>query len=69
MLFRSIDPAAWKAASGRRSSVPLGGGVGKIFHVGPLPVNAQLSACYDAVHPDTGASWQLRFRAQFMFPK
>jgi hypothetical protein len=30
----------WKAASGQQWTVPLGGGVGKIFHFGKLPVNA-----------------------------
>ena len=33
----------WKADSGQQWTVPLGGGVGKIFHLGKLPVNTQLS--------------------------
>jgi hypothetical protein len=59
----------WKAASGEKWTVPLGGGVGKIFHVGKLPVNTQLSAYSNVVHPDNGADWQLRFQVQLMFPK
>ena len=59
----------WKADSGQRWTVPLGGGVGKIFHLGKLPVNTQLSAYYNVVHPDNGANWQLRAQVQFMFPK
>ncbi|MBL8526252.1 MAG: hypothetical protein JNL68_01065 [Burkholderiales bacterium] len=59
------------AASGVLSLliVPLGGGVGKIFHIGKLPVNTQLSAYYNVVHPDDGANWQLRLQVQFLFPK
>ena len=59
----------WKADSGQRWTVPLGGGIGKIFHLGKLPVNTQLSAYYNVVHPDNGANWQLRAQVQFMFPK
>ncbi len=33
------------------------------------PVNTQLSAYYNVVHPDNGANWQLRAQVQFMFPK
>ena len=56
-------------ASGQRWTVPLGGGVGKIFHLGKLPVNAQISAYYNAVKPDFGANWQIRAQLQLMFPK
>ena len=47
----------------------IGGGVGKIFHLGRLPVNTQLSAYYNVVKPDNGANWQIRFQVQLMFPK
>lgn len=64
-----IATVNWKADSGQQWTVPLGGGVGKIFHLGRLPVNTQLSAYYNVVHPDYGANWQLRFQIQLMFPK
>ena len=59
----------WKADSGDQWTVPLGGGVGKIFHLGKLPVNTQLSAYYNVVTPDYGADWQIRAQVQLMFPK
>ncbi len=59
----------WKADSGQQWTVPLGGGIGKIFHFGRLPVNTSLQAYYNVVHPDNGANWQLRAQVQFMFPK
>jgi len=64
-----IITADWKANSSDRWTVPLGGGVGKIFHLGELPVNTQISAYYNAVRPNYGAEWTLRLQAQFMFPK
>ena len=59
----------WKADSGQRWVVPIGGGVGKIFHLGRLPVNTQLSGYYNVVRPDDGANWQIRAQVQLMFPK
>ena len=59
----------WKADSGNQWTVPLGGGVGKIFHLGKLPVNTQISAYYNVVRPDYGANWQIRAQVQLMFPK
>jgi len=64
-----IITADWKAESSQRWTVPVGGGVGKIFHLGRLPVNTQLSAYYNVVTPDNGANWQIRAQVQFMFPK
>ena len=59
----------WKADSGEKWTVPLGGGVGKIFHFGKLPVNSQISAYYNVVRPEFGANWQIRAQVQLMFPK
>ena len=50
-------------------TVPLGGGVGKIFHFGKLPVDTQLSAYHNVVRPDNGPNWQIRFQVQLMFSK
>ena len=59
----------WTADSDNRWTIPVGGGVGKIFHLGKLPVNTQLSAYYNVVTPDNGADWQIRAQVQLMFPK
>ena len=59
----------WKADSGQRWTVPIGGGIGKIFHFGKLPVNTSLSAYYNVVRPDFQANWQIRSQMQHMFPK
>jgi hypothetical protein len=59
----------WLANAGQQLTLPVGGGVGKIFHLGKLPVNMQLSAYYNAVRPDYAADWQVRAQIQFLFPK
>ena len=59
----------WDADSDNQWTVPLGGGIGRIFHLGRLPVNTQISGYYNVVTPDYGADWQLRAQVQLMFPK
>lgn len=57
-----VITANWKAAGSQRWTVPLGAGVGKIFHFGPLPVNMQLGAYCNVLTPDSGADWPARFQ-------
>lgn len=64
-----IITANWEAASGQTWTVPVGMGVGHIFHFGPAPVNTQVGMYYNAVRPDNAARWQVRAQVQFMFPK
>ena len=59
----------WDADSGNQWTVPLGAGIGHIFHLGRLPVNAQIGGYYNVVTPDDGPDWQLRAQVQVMFPK
>jgi hypothetical protein len=58
----------WEA-EGEQWTVPVGGGIGRIFRLGKLPVNTQLAGYYNAVKPEDGADWQLRLQVQLMFPK
>ena len=64
-----IMTANWNADSGQKWTVPLGGGVGKIFKIGKQSFNAQLQAFDNVVTPDNGADWQLRFQVQLLFPQ
>jgi hypothetical protein len=59
----------WSAKGSQQWTVPMGGGVGKIFKLGKLPVNAQLSAYYNVVRPDFVGNWQIRAQVQFLLPK
>jgi hypothetical protein len=65
-----IMTANWNASSQDRWTVPVGGGIGKIIKLGgKLPLNLQLGAYYNAITPNNGADWQLRFQLQFLLPK
>lgn len=59
----------WNADGSNRWLVPIGGGIGHIFHFGKLPVNAQVGAYYNVARPDYAPNWQIRAQVQFMFPK
>jgi len=59
----------WKAEGSQQWTVPIGGGIGHIFHLGKLPVNSQVAAYYNVVRPDNAANWQIRAQVQLMFPK
>lgn len=61
--------ANWEADEDNRWTVPVGGGIGRIFKIGDQAINANLAAYYNVVTPDdTGANWQLRAEWTFLFP-
>jgi hypothetical protein len=64
-----IITANWKASGGNQWPVPLDIALGHIFHLGRLPMNAQIGGYYTVVRPDFGTNWQVRAPVQFMFPK
>jgi len=61
--------ANWNVDSENRWTVPLGGGVGKLFKIGNQAINSRLEAYYNVVKPDSAPNWQLSFTWQFLFPK
>jgi hypothetical protein len=66
-----INTAAWDADSEDRWTVPVGGGVGKIFKAGEQALNAQAGVYFNALKPDNLATsdWTLRLQLQLLFPK
>jgi hypothetical protein len=69
LVSSPIITADWKADSDNTWTVPLGGGIGKVFRIGRLPVNTSAQAFYNVEKPDFGADWSLRVQLQFLFPK
>jgi hypothetical protein len=69
LVSAPIITADWEASSGNQWTVPVGGGVGKLFRLDKLPINTQLQAFYNIERPQFAADWQLRFQLQFLFPK
>ena len=64
-----IITANWEADSGERWTVPLGGGMGKVFKIGKRPVNMSLQAYYNVEKPEFAADWSARFQIVLLFPK
>ena len=65
-----IITANWEADSDNKWTIPLGGGVGRVFRVGKQNINTSVQAYYNVETPDDfGADWQLRMQLQFLFPK
>ena len=82
LVSAPIMTANWAAAKGGDVwTVPLGGGVGKLFRlgnlvtslkdepIGKLPINTQLQVFGNVARPEFGEKWQLRFQIQLLFPK
>ena len=53
LLSSPIVTANWEADSGDVWTLPIGGGVGRLFKVGKMPVNTQLAGYWNAEKPDT----------------
>jgi len=70
--YVSVSPiinANWKAASGNVWTVPLGGGVGRVFRLGFQPVNVSAAFYGNVVHPSAGSPWGMRLQIAYLFPK
>jgi hypothetical protein len=63
-----VITANWKAAGGDRWTVPVGGGIGKVFRVSKQAIKAELQGFYSAVSPQQGPDWSTRLQFQFLFP-
>ena len=63
-----IITADWLAAPGQRWTVPVGGGIGRVFRLGDQPVNASIAAYYNAVRPTGAPAWSLRTTLALLFP-
>jgi hypothetical protein len=69
LILDPIITANWDAPSSQRWTVPVGGGLGKLFSIGKQTINSRLEAYYMIERPDNAPDWQLIFTWQFLFPK
>jgi opacity protein-like surface antigen len=63
-----IITANWLAAPSERWTIPIGGGIGRVFKIADQPVNAQIAAYYNVERPTGTADWQLRTTVALLFP-
>lgn len=64
-----IMTANWEATSGNKWTVPVGGGIGKVFYFGGQSFSASLQAFSNVVRPDPGPDWTLRFQLALLLPR
>jgi hypothetical protein len=64
-----IMTANWEADSSDKWTIPVGGGIGKVFRIGKLPININSQAYYNVAKPDYGPDWSIRLQVQLLFPK
>jgi hypothetical protein len=64
-----IMTANWNRDSSDQWLIPVGGGVGRVFKMGRLPVNLQVQAFYHAAKPSEGPDWSTRVQFQLLFPR
>jgi hypothetical protein len=69
LTSQPVFTANWNAASGEEWTVPIGGGIGRIYKIGKQPVNTLVQAYYNIEKPTFGPDWQLRIQFSFLFPK
>ena len=61
--------ANWAADASDTWTIPLGGGIGKVFKIGKQPINAALRVYHNIESPRGGADTQIQFQINFLFPK
>jgi hypothetical protein len=69
LISDSVITVDWKIKSGDKVTLPLGGGLGRIFKIGNQPMNARVEAYYNVIHPDNAPNWTIGGTIQFLFPK
>jgi hypothetical protein len=69
LISDSVITYDWKINSGDKMTLPLGGGVGKIFKIGDQAMNARLEAYSNVIKPDGAPDWTIGGTIQFLFPR
>jgi hypothetical protein len=64
-----VMAANWEAKKSNRWTVPLGGGVGRVFKLGQQPVNMRVEAYNNVEIPQGGPDWVTKFTFQLLFPQ
>lgn len=65
-----VITANWKADDNDDTwTVPVGGGVGRVFKIGNQDVNMKFAAYNSVVRPDDASDWNAQFTCIFLFPK
>lgn len=64
-----VITANWEADNDDEWTVPVGGGVGRVFRMGKQNVNMKMAYYYNVTKPDFGAQWDMQLTFFLLFPK
>ncbi|MGB5254279.1 MAG: neuromedin U [Sedimenticolaceae bacterium] len=64
-----VITANWEADNDDEWTVPVGGGVGRVFKMGKQQVNMKMAYYYNVAKPDFGAQWDMQLTFFLLFPK
>lgn len=59
----------WEANNDDAWTIPISGGIGKIFRFGQAPVDIRVSAYWNAEAPESAPEWYTEIQVKLMFPK
>jgi hypothetical protein len=68
LITDMVITANWEASTSQRWTVPVGGGIGRIFNIGSQPINSRVEVYYNAIRPDSAPEWSWSFTFQLLFP-
>ena len=69
LMSSPIMTADWAARSADRWTVPVGGGAGRVFKIGPQLVNSRVQFWDDVKSPLGYQTWTMQMQFQLLFPK
>ena len=65
-----VITANWEAErSSDEWTVPVGGGVGRVFTLGEQHINTRMSYYYNVEKPRFGAQWDFQLEINLLFPE
>ena len=62
-----VMTADWTASRSDRWTVPVGGGLGRVFKIGKQPLNARTEFLNNVRTTNGGSDWQMQCQLQFIF--
>lgn len=63
-----VMTADWLSRSSDRWTIPIGGGIGRVFKFNDQPINARVQVFHNVARPAGAAKWTLQMQVQFLFP-
>ncbi len=68
LLSNSTIVANWEKAMGQIWTVPVGGGLGRLFALGDYKINAKVEGYYNVARPDQAPDWSVGTTLQLLLP-